>query len=149
MLTRPRRVLLIEDDPDSAEVMTAMLTMLGHHAIAATCGAAGLARAQDFDPDAVLIDLGLPDMDGCDVARRIRTDAGRRAPLLIAVTAYSMPRDYARTAAAGFAHHVVKPPSMHALESLMKRRTVATHCRRRTDPPSRETLAAMTAGAAR
>lgn len=146
MLTRPRRVLLIEDDPDSAEVMTAMLTMLGHHAIAATCGAVGLLRAQDFDPDAVLIDLGLPDMDGCDVARRLRVEAGRRAPLLIAVTAYSLPRDYARTAAAGIAHHVVKPPSMQALESLMKQRAVATHCRRRTDPPaSRVTVTPTTA----
>jgi two-component system, sensor histidine kinase len=134
VLARPRRVLVIEDDQDIVEVMTTMLAMLGHHAIAARCGGTGVARAQEFDPDAVLIDLGLPDMDGCVVAQRIRADAGRRAPMLIAVTAYSLPRDFARTAAAGFSHHVVKPPSMNALEQLISLRSVATQCRRRTDP---------------
>jgi two-component system CheB/CheR fusion protein len=120
-LSRPRRVLVIEDDDDVADVTATMLTMLGNHAITAANGETGIRSASEFEPDVVIIDLGLPDLDGCEVACRIRKNLDARPPMLIAVTAYSLPRDFARTAAAGFAFHLVKPTSVHVLEALMNR----------------------------
>lgn len=129
---RPRRVLLVDDSKASA-ALERLLTMLGHHAASVAQGSAAITTFRSFDPDVVIIDLGLPDMDGCDLAQEIRSHGRRRTPLLIAFTGWDRPEDFARTAHAGFHHHLVKPCSIRELDRVITSRAVAHACRRRTD----------------
>ncbi len=82
-------------------------------------GAAGLAAALVSRPDVVLVDVGLPKMDGYEVARRIRGAAGSWRPLLVALTGYGLPEDRARALEAGFDAHLVKPVDQTELEALL------------------------------
>lgn len=132
---RPRRVLLVDDSRARLGLET-LLNMLGHHTVGVARGATAVELFRSFDPDAVVIDLGLPDMDGCDVARRMKFEARRRLPLMIAFTGWNRPEDFARTSSAGFDHHLVKPCSVNKLETLISTRPIGRACRRRTDPQS-------------
>ena len=82
------RVLVVEDDPDWAESLRLLLHLYGHRAEVADDGTAALAAARQFAPDVVLLDLGLPGMDGYEVARRLREQPTEKPPLLLAVTGY-------------------------------------------------------------
>ncbi len=105
---RPLNVLVIEDNPDVAEALCELLAMDGHVAEAASRGQAGLARIDRGGIDLVLLDLGLPDMDGYEVVRRIRA-AGHRTLRVVALTGYSGPDVSRATREAGFDDHRVKP----------------------------------------
>jgi two-component system CheB/CheR fusion protein len=108
--TRPRRVLIVEDNVDSAESMLLMLELLGNEVAMVHSGAAGLAEARTFHPEIVLCDIGLPgDLDGYAVARALRADPATRALHLIALTGYGQEEDKLRTREAGFDGHLVKP----------------------------------------
>ncbi len=108
MPARPLNVLIIEDNPDVAEALCELLSMDGHNAEPASRGQAGLARIARGGIDLVLLDLGLPDMDGYEVVRRIRA-AGHRTLRVVALTGYSGPDVSRATREAGFDDHRVKP----------------------------------------
>jgi CheY-like chemotaxis protein/two-component sensor histidine kinase len=114
----PRRlVLVVEDHRDTAEMLAEVLHELGHAALVAFDGPSALKLVEERDPDVVLLDIGLPGMDGYEVARAIRT-RGRRS-VLVALTGYGEPSDVARSRDAGFAHHLVKPPDVQALADVL------------------------------
>jgi signal transduction histidine kinase/ActR/RegA family two-component response regulator len=113
------RVLVVDDNADAAETMGLLLGALGVHHGVAFDGAEALRRVEEAAPDAVLLDLGMPGMDGFEVARRIRA----RYPdvALVALTGWSQAEDIARTSGAGFSEHLSKPASPAALTALLRR----------------------------
>ncbi len=114
-----RRVLIIEDNLDSAESLRAVLEMEQHEVAVAHNGPDGLAEARRFRPEVVLCDIGLPGMDGYDVARAFRADEQLRQAFLVALSGYAAPEDLARASAAGFHRHMAKPPHMETLSELL------------------------------
>ena len=117
----PLRVLIIEDNRDARTTLRMLLSMgYGFVVYEAADGASGVRAALDERPDAALIDLGLPDIDGHEVARRIRAQLDRSI-LLIALTGYGDIEDQKRTQAAGFDIHLVKPVDSAALAEILER----------------------------
>lgn len=116
---RRRRVLVIEDNIDAAESLSEVLEFYGHEVAMAHDGPSGIARARDFNPEIVLCDLGLPGMDGFEVARTFRGDPALRHVYLVAVSGYALPADLRRSAESGFDRHVAKPLPVETLEELM------------------------------
>jgi PAS domain S-box-containing protein len=114
-----RRVLVIEDNADAAETLKEVLELNGHEVQTASTGQEGIEAAHAFHPDVVLCDIGLPGMDGFEVARRMRADPELRAVPLIALSGYTGPEDLARAKEAGFDRHLAKPPEIAALESAL------------------------------
>jgi CheY-like chemotaxis protein len=108
-------ILVVDDNRDGADSTVELLGLVGFDARACYDGPAALAVAAEFRPDAVLIDLMMPLMDGDELAVRLREQAGGRPMLLVAVTAMSGDEYRRRTAAAGFHLHLVKPVSPHNL----------------------------------
>lgn len=113
------KILVIEDNKDSADSLRTALELMGHKAEIARDGMEGLARAEAFLPDVVLCDIGLPGVDGYEVARRLRQHPRLRLNALVAVTGYALPDDLQRAEEAGFTHHLAKPPSLDALDRLL------------------------------
>jgi two-component system CheB/CheR fusion protein len=114
-----RRVLVVEDNRDSAETLGLMLEMWGHEVRAAHDGPSALETALGFRPDVVLLDIGLPGMDGYEVARRLRGQSELEGLFLVAMTGYGQDEDRQRTQAFGFDHHLVKPVEPRVLERLL------------------------------
>lgn len=113
-----RRILLIEDNADSAETMAMLLEFNGHCVSVAADGAQGLQRFREFNPDIVLCDIGLPgELDGYGVARELSA-SGEHA-VLIAMTGYDGEEDRRNSAAAGFELHLVKPIDPGVLEDIL------------------------------
>jgi two-component system CheB/CheR fusion protein len=106
---RGRRVLIIEDNRDTADTLRTLLELAGHEVAVAYAGPAGVETARQVQPEVILSDLGLPGMDGYAVARALREDPATAAVQLIAVTGYGQDEDQRRARAAGFDHHLVKP----------------------------------------
>jgi PAS domain S-box-containing protein len=117
--SQPRRVLVIEDNRDAADSLCEVLDLLNHSAMVAYSGDEGLEKARAHKPDVVLCDIGLPGMDGHQVARAIRADATLSATTLVALTGYAAPEDLARSKKAGFDYHLAKPPSIEAIEQVL------------------------------
>jgi PAS domain S-box-containing protein len=116
---RCKRVLVIEDNADLRDTLAIMLRLLGHTAILAPTGSAGLALARAEPPDAALVDIGLPDVDGYEVARALRADAATRHIRLVALTGYATAEHRERAAAAGFDHHLPKPAEQDDLRRVL------------------------------
>jgi len=114
-----RSVLIVEDNDDARESLQLLLEALGHRVIAAADGARALVLAEHHVPDVVLIDLGLPSLDGYAVAQALRGTAHGRSMMLIAVTGYGQAEDRRRSKEAGFDAHLVKPASEGLLSSLI------------------------------
>ena len=108
-------VLLIEDNADSREMMSMLLGMLGYQVLEAANGGEGLRLARLERPAIAVVDIGLPDMDGYEVARELRAEAGLQNMTLIALTGYGQDADRKRALAAGFDSHLVKPLDMDVL----------------------------------
>lgn len=117
----PRRLLLVEDDADAAEVTQLLLEQAGHTVRLARSGEAALEALGRETPDLVLCDVGLPAMSGYDVARAIRKDTNLRDLVLIAVTGYGQAEDRKRALEAGFDAHLVKPVGLKALTEALGR----------------------------
>jgi two-component system CheB/CheR fusion protein len=115
------RVLLVEDNPDTAESLTMLLELLGHRLRAAHDGVAALDAARANIPDVMLVDIGLPGMDGYEVARRVRRDPQLKDVVLVALTGYGREEDKQQAMAAGFDYHLVKPVAPDALHGLVAR----------------------------
>jgi PAS domain S-box-containing protein len=117
-----RRILVVDDNVDAAQVLADALEVVGHETRVAFDGPTALAVAAKFQPDAALLDLGLPLMDGYELAEQIVAPAaGRRRPVLVAVTGYGQVSDRERSRAAGFDAHVVKPVDVPGLIGLLER----------------------------
>src|SRR5579884_103167 len=104
------RVLVVDDNEDAATIMAEALEALGHSVEVATGGAQALVRAESFSPDVVLLDLSMPEMDGYEVARRLR--ASQKAPRIIALTGWTNEVSRVRSREAGFDQHLVKPVTL-------------------------------------
>jgi len=114
---RSRRILVVDDEADLAQNFADLLELDGHRTLAVNDGPAALAAVRSFSPEIVVLDLGLPEMDGYEVARRLRQEQGDKKILLIAVTGYQ--NDGARLKEAGFDHHLIKPPDMKKLSDCI------------------------------
>ena len=123
--TRSRRVLLIEDNADSADSLSAALTLLGHVVEVAYDGASGLELARRFRPEVAICDIGLPGTDGYAVAHAFRADEALRGVHLVALTGYAQPEDLHRATEAGFDRHVAKPTSLETLQRALAEAPVA------------------------
>jgi len=114
-----RRILVVDDNADAASSLAMLLKMLGADVSTAHDGPAALERLDEERPDAVLLDLGLPGMDGLEVARQIRSNSMHQNVVLIALTGWGLEEDRMRTKAAGFDHHLVKPADLVTLRSIL------------------------------
>jgi PAS domain S-box-containing protein len=114
-----RRVLVVDDNRDAAESLETLLQLWGHQARSAQDGPEALARVADFEPEIILLDIGLPGMDGYEVARRIRALPAGRSALIVAVTGYGRNSDRLQSQQAGFDHHLVKPVQPEVLQELI------------------------------
>jgi len=111
------KVLIVDDYPNAAEVTCTLVRLLGHHAVSATTGQRALEIAAEQDVDVVLLDIGLPDLDGYEVARRLRAMPKRR-PFIAALTGWGQAADRVRSIAAGIDRHFVKPASAELLSAV-------------------------------
>jgi CheY-like chemotaxis protein len=113
------RVLVVDDNPDSADTLGLLLRLTGHEVRTAYDGPAALEAARSYRPEVAVVDLGLPRMDGCELARRLRKQPGWDAVLLVALTGHGRDEDRRRTQEAGFDHHLVKPVEFETLQRLL------------------------------
>jgi len=118
-----KRILIIEDNPDVAHSLGEALRFLKHTVEVAASGPEGLARARGFRPEVVLCDIGLPGMDGYEVARAFRADPDLRATFLVALTGYALPEDQSKAQQAGFDLHLAKPTSISDLQKTLAKAT--------------------------
>jgi CheY-like chemotaxis protein len=118
-----RHVLIVEDDEDARETLSELINSYGHHTVAAANAAEALERARSCPLDVALIDLGLPLVDGCELARQLRDLWGKpRSPAtrLVALTGHSDRATRSSASAAGFDAYLVKPVKPAALEALLR-----------------------------
>ena len=113
------RILVVDDNPDAALMLSMLLEATGYEVMTENSSHAGLARAQEALPDVCLLDIGLPGMDGYQLAQQIRALPGMARATLIAVTGYGQEQDRRKTLAAGFHHHLVKPVDPAELGALL------------------------------
>ena len=113
------RVLIVDDNEDAANTLAMILRLEGHEIATAYSGAECLERVEEFQPNVVLLDIGLPELDGFETARRIRRRAKNAAIRLVAITGYGQATDRQRTHEAGFAAHLVKPVDFADLERVL------------------------------
>jgi len=114
-----RTILIIEDNADAADSLARLLGIYGYQVDVARSGDAGLAAAVATRPDAILLDLGMPGLDGYEVASRLRARGDFEDVLIIAVTGYGRESDRARSVAVGIDHHVLKPCDLGDLVELL------------------------------
>jgi two-component system CheB/CheR fusion protein len=119
---RPRRVLVIDDNRDAAQSLKEVLEVSGHQVETAHDGPSGLERARAFNPDVVICDIGLPQMDGYQVARALRAEEELSGVYLVALTGYNSAEDLQRSVEAGFDRHITKPPIIEDLDRLVTAR---------------------------
>jgi two-component system OmpR family response regulator len=113
------RVLLVDDNPDSTEPLSLLLQTRGHETRVSTDGEEAIALADDFRPDCVVLDLGLPRMDGYEVARRLRNRPYGAQLVLVALTGWAGQEIRNKAAEAGFDYHLVKPVNWEELERIV------------------------------
>ena len=112
-------VVIIEDNVDAAHTLAEVLRIEGHRVRVAVDGRSGIALARERAPDVVLCDIGLPDIDGYEVARTLRRDGSLRAVRLVALTGYARAEDRARAEEVGFDAHLPKPPQLDVLLAML------------------------------
>jgi CheY-like chemotaxis protein len=112
-------VLLVEDNPDASEALAMLLESLGHDVQTVHRGEDAIADASRSPADVVLIDIGLPTMDGYEVATRIRRIPGMSNAVLVALTGYGATRDKEHAISVGFDHHMTKPVDLRLVQALL------------------------------
>jgi CheY-like chemotaxis protein len=113
------RIVVIDDNRDAADMLAMMLGLDGHQTRVEYDPVAGLDTLRDFAADVVFCDIGLPQMDGYEVARRIKADTAHSQPILVALTGWGSQEDKNRAKAAGFNFHVTKPVAPEAVRALL------------------------------
>jgi CheY-like chemotaxis protein len=113
-------MLVVDDNADTADSLAMLLRLHGHEVQVAYNGPAALQAAEAGPFDVILLDIGLPRMDGYEVARRLRARADGARPVLVAITGYAYEADRRRSQEAGFDHHLVKPVGPDRLEELLR-----------------------------
>jgi CheY-like chemotaxis protein len=116
-----RRVVLIEDEKNLADVLTKALRLMGNDVRECNDGTSAIAAVKEFRPSSVLVDIGLPDIDGYEVARRLRKieEGSAERMKLIALTGFGRDEDRERAMQAGFDQHITKPVSMNTLKNVL------------------------------
>ncbi|MBB3224948.1 response regulator [Pseudoduganella umbonata] len=142
MLTSSPRILIVDDIHDAADLLSDVLVARGFNARPAYDGVQALAAVENFQPDIVFLDLGMPVMDGYATACALRARPGPQ-PMLVALTAWGDAATAARVAASGFDRHLVKPSSLDEIMSIVLERSRA----RKADAPA-DAASAMQSGAA-
>jgi CheY-like chemotaxis protein len=117
--TQRFRILVVDDNPDSALSLAMMLSIMGHDTRTAHDGESAVSTAESFRPDVVLLDIGLPKLNGYEVAQRIRTSSWGESMFLIAVTGWGQDEDRQRSSEVGLNVHMVKPVEPSALQKLL------------------------------
>jgi CheY-like chemotaxis protein/anti-sigma regulatory factor (Ser/Thr protein kinase) len=117
----PCKLLVVDDNRDAAESLCMVLEAEGHDVRCAFSAQQALASAPEWRPDLVLLDIGLPGMDGYEVARRLRAEPALARCCLVALTGYGQPSDQQRARDAGFDHHLVKPAPLEEISRLIRR----------------------------
>ena len=120
-LPRHLRVLVVEDNQDAAEALTMLLELYGHQIAVVSDGLAAIEAARNNVFDIALVDIGLPGIDGYEVARRIRLLPNAKAMTLVALTGYGQDADKQRAMSAGFDEHLTKPVKIERLQALLSR----------------------------
>jgi CheY-like chemotaxis protein len=113
------RVLVVDDNRSAAKMIFKMMQIFGNEARMAHSGEDALSVAKEFRPDIILLDIGMPGMDGCEVARRIRRQPWGKDVTLVVVTGWGQEQDKRKTKTAGFNHHLVKPAHRTDLEAIL------------------------------
>ena len=116
-------VLVVDDNADALELLAETLEAVGYRTLRATDGPMALALVAQARPTIALLDIGLPVMDGYELARRLHAIRGLERLKLVAITGYGQPSDRERSAAAGFDEHLVKPVSIDAVQAAIERLT--------------------------
>src|SRR5262249_53541237 len=119
------KILVVDDNRDAADTCAMLLETSGHHVQTAYTGHAALELAEDFAPHAVLLDIGLPDVSGDELAQKMRAAPWAHDIPLVAVTGWGQEEDRKRALEAGFDHHLVKPIAPEALDALLRSLTGA------------------------
>ncbi|RQP23994.1 hybrid sensor histidine kinase/response regulator [Piscinibacter terrae] len=117
---QPHRILVVDDNIDSADSLSLLLTACGHKVSKAYTGQGGIEAARAHPPDLAILDIGLPDMSGFDLAARLREDEATAHTVLVALSGWGQKIDRQRSAQAGFAHHLVKPADPAAVLELIQ-----------------------------
>ena len=120
MAATKARILVVDDNHDAAETMAMLLRLEGFTVATAFDGVSALAEAASFQPRIVLLDIGMPGMDGYSVAEELRAREDTMSSIIIAVTGYGQPEDRARVQAAGFTDHLTKPVNPDLLSTVLK-----------------------------
>ena len=115
----PKRVLVVDDNPDIGECVCDVMTVLGHDARWARDGASAIALAERFEPHVAIVDIGLPDLTGHEVAVALRKQAAGRPMLVVALTGWGQAEDRWRSYQAGMDLHLVKPATLETLRGLV------------------------------
>jgi CheY-like chemotaxis protein len=118
---RRKRLMVVDDNRDAAETMSMLFELWGHEVVCAYDGRSALETAAKYRPDAVFLDIGLPGMDGYEIAERLRElpESGRTT-VLVAITGYGQEEDRRRSREAGIDHHLVKPVAPETLQQLLE-----------------------------
>ncbi|HEY4374874.1 MAG TPA: PAS domain S-box protein [Burkholderiales bacterium] len=123
----PRRVLVVDDNVDAAVALSELLRRQGHEVTTVHDGPGAIETADNFRPEIVLLDIGMPGMNGLEVARRLRARNASPRPLIVAVTGWGKPEDRSRVEEAGFDLHLVKPVEADNLRQVMAAKGLLTH----------------------
>lgn len=121
------RVLVVEDNADIAMTMSLLLRAMGYNSFLARSGAEAIAVAERERPEIVLLDIGLPDMNGYEVAEQLRAHATAEPPIIVGISGYGEDSD--RSRAAGLDMHLVKPVSLEALRSALQQHSAQAESR--------------------
>ena len=113
------RVLVVDDYPDTADVVRTLVELLGHDARIASSGRAALAMAYEFDPTVIILDIGLSDMNGCEVARTLRARRGGDRLVIAALSGWSEPERRRAAIAAGCDQYIVKPANRAKVRAIL------------------------------
>jgi CheY-like chemotaxis protein len=114
------RILIVDDYPDAAEATELLLQLRGHTCKVALTGREAIATAYDFDPSVAIVDLGLPDVSGFEVARALRARAGARPIHIAAVTGWNDQQTKARAFQSGIDQHITKPTDRHKIDEILR-----------------------------
>jgi two-component system CheB/CheR fusion protein len=137
----PLRILVVEDSAETAQTTQLLLSMWGHDCLVARDGPAALEVGAAFCPEVVFLDIGLPGLDGYEVARRLRTHPATAEALLVAVTGYGQEREVELCWEAGFDRHLLKPVEPQTLRGLLEERTASKRCQQAPISPQRDQAA--------